>query len=140
MEYIILFTIMLFAHIVDDFYLQGVLATLKQKATWKKIIGPYGFENSKYKNDYKVALIAHGFSWSFIVHLPIMAYAFYQHQDPVIYYSIVASIFIHAFIHADVDNDKANRKVINLVTDQSFHLAQIIIMLLVYIVNVQLFL
>ena len=35
MKYIILI-IMIFLHIVDDFYLQGVLAKFKQKDWWKE--------------------------------------------------------------------------------------------------------
>lgn len=58
---------MIFCHIVDDYYLQGWLASAKQKEYWRKQ------ENysEKYKNDYIAALFMHSFSWGFMIMLPI---------------------------------------------------------------------
>ena len=45
-----LLLLMIFAHIVDDYYLQGILASMKQKSWWTKQEG----YKSLYKNDYKM--------------------------------------------------------------------------------------
>ena len=114
MKLFILF-VMIFAHIVDDYYLQGILARLKQKSWW---------ENQKsykpmYKYDYIVALIMHAFSWSFMVSLPILYLGFTK------WISIV--IILNTIIHGIVDNLKANKGKINLIVDQSIHIIQIVI-------------
>ena len=110
---------MLFCHIVDDYYLQGILAKLKQKSWWK--------ENAPmhlYKNDYKMALIEHAFSWTFMIHLPII----------IIYKNIVILWFIgNVFIHAVIDNVKANDLSINLIQDQIIHILQVVATWLIYI-------
>ena len=114
MKLFILF-VMIFAHIVDDYYLQGILASLKQKSWW---------ENQKsykplYKYDYIVALIMHAFSWSFMISLPILYFGFTKW--------IVAAIILNTIIHGIVDDLKANKGKINLIIDQSIHIVQIII-------------
>lgn len=110
---------MLFCHIVDDYYLQGILAKLKQKSWWK--------ENAPmrlYKNDYKMALIEHAFSWTFMIHLPII----------IIYKNVVILWFIGTvFIHAFIDNAKANDLSINLIQDQIIHILQVVATWLIYI-------
>lgn len=60
----ILFT-MIFCHIVDDYYLQGWLASAKQKSWWEK-----NAPEKLYKYDYLAALFMHSFSWSFMIMLP----------------------------------------------------------------------
>lgn len=60
----ILFT-MIFCHIVDDYYLQGWLASAKQKSWWEK-----NAPGKLYKYDYLAALFMHSFSWSFMIMLP----------------------------------------------------------------------
>lgn len=58
---------MIFNHIVDDFNQGYFLSTFKQKIMWEKDdIG----KDAKYKNDYKIVLLAHSFKWSFIIHIP----------------------------------------------------------------------
>ena len=57
---------MIFLHIVDDYYLQGILAQMKQKKFWKEQA-----PDEKYKYDYIWALIMHGFSWAFMIMLPL---------------------------------------------------------------------
>ena len=110
---------MLFCHIVDDYYLQGIFAMLKQKSWWK--------ENAPmplYKNDYKMALIEHAFSWTFMIHLPII----------IIYKNVVILWFIATvFIHAVIDNVKANDLSINLIQDQIIHMLQVVATWLIYI-------
>lgn len=114
MKLFILF-VMIFAHIVDDYYLQGILASLKQKNWW---------ENQKsykpmYKYDYIVALIMHAFSWSFMISLPILYLGFTKW--------IAVAIILNTIIHGIVDDLKANKHKINLIVDQSIHIIQIII-------------
>ena len=106
---------MIFAHIVDDYYLQGILASLKQKTWW---------ENQKsykpmYKYDYIVALIMHAFSWSFMISLPILYLGFTKW--------IAVAIILNTIIHGIVDDLKANKGKINLIVDQSIHIIQIVI-------------
>ena len=61
--------IMLFLHILADYNLQGILASMKQKEWW---INTYNvnINKTKYRYDYKAALLVHSFIWSFIVCLP----------------------------------------------------------------------
>lgn len=121
MKLFILF-VMIFAHIVDDYYLQGILASLKQKTWW---------ENQKsykpmYKYDYIVALIMHAFSWSFVVSLPILYLGFTKW--------IAVAIILNTIIHGIVDDLKANKHKINLIVDQSIHIVQIIIIWVLLVV------
>ena len=68
MKLFILFC-MLFCHVVDDYYSQGILASMKQKSWWEK-----NAPDELYKNDYKMALFMHSFSWSFMIMLPLTVY------------------------------------------------------------------
>lgn len=124
-EIFILFC-MMFLHIVDDFYLQGILAKLKQKAFWKEV------ETTKsklYKYDYLIALGIHSFSWTFMVMLiPAILISF---NITWIWLLLFISNFI---IHFIVDDLKANKYKINLVVDQSIHILQIIIIWIVLII------
>lgn len=114
---IFLLLTMIFMHIIDDYYLQGILASLKQKKWWEK-----NANDKMYKNDYLMALFMHSFSWAFMIMLPYHIYilifggTFY----PLLFLS-------NLLIHMYIDNAKANYKKINLIQDQIMHLAQIII-------------
>ena len=127
---ILIFT-MIFCHIVDDYYLQGWLASAKQKSWWKT-----NAPDELYKNDYKMALIEHAFSWSFMIHIPIIVSSFLIKMP---YLSVVYSItlIINMCIHAFVDNLKANKKKISLVTDQIIHLFQVVITGTIYLLLIQ---
>lgn len=109
---------MIFCHIVDDFYLQGILAQMKQKDWWPKF-----YPSSMYKKDYLVALIMHGFSWSFMVHLPIVAYTMITKSGG--YLVIGVSCIGNALAHAIIDHVKCNLKLISLIQDQIMHMLQI---------------
>ena len=111
------FLLMVFFHIVDDYYLQGWLSSAKQKKWWQD-----NAPQSLYKYDYLVALFMHSFSWTFMIMLPL---AIRAHFNPNTLFLIlfVMNIAIHSF----VDDLKANRKRINLIVDQSIHMVQIII-------------
>lgn len=109
---------MIFLHIVDDYYLQGVLASMKQ---WKWWIKQTDYDR-RYKFDYIAALIAHAFSWTFMVMLPV-AFCHSFELGPVFYIMFAWNVFTHAF----VDDLKANKFKINLVQDQLAHLLQIVV-------------
>ena len=118
---IIILLIMLFLHIVDDYYLQGLLAKLKQKSWWKE-----NAPDEMYKNDYIIALIEHAFSWTFMIMLPFtITYLTKSKEIPIILYT---QIFVwNCTIHSIIDDLKANRYAINLTADQTIHIIQIII-------------
>ena len=117
---ILILLCMFFMHIVDDYYLQGILASMKQKSWWEK-----NASDPLYKNDYKMTLAEHAFSWTFMMMLPVVIYtAIIGTMLPI--WFIVILFFLNMIIHALVDNAKANEKTINLVQDQSIHFIQII--------------
>jgi len=108
------FLLMIFAHIVDDFYLQGILAKLKQKSWW--------IENApapKYSRDYIPALIIHGLSWAIMIALPLWFFT----ETPETF--LIPAILVNAVIHSAVDHLKANKKITNLFQDQIIHFVQI---------------
>ena len=112
----ILLLAMLFCHIVDDYYLQGWLASAKQKSWWKK-----NAPDKLYKNDYIMALCEHAFSWTFMIMAPIAFYFHFQ-INKIFVILFIFNIFIHGF----VDHLKANKKRINLIADQCIHMIQIL--------------
>jgi len=120
---------MFFLHIVDDYYLQGCLAKMKQKDFWKE----YVEKDKQYRYDYIMALFMHGFSWSFMIHIPIIVLYFVYNITELSNF-IAISIFINAIIHAIVDNLKCNKFKINLMEDQEIHILQIIIVFFTFII------
>ena len=119
MIYIILLT-MFFLHIVDDYYLQGVLAQMKQKCWWQEYA-----PDEQYKNDYIMALIEHGFSWTFMIHIPLFVVMwFYGYQIHWLF--LLFTFSGNWFCHSMTDHMKANLGYINLIEDQIIHIVQII--------------
>lgn len=119
MLYLILIC-MLFMHIVDDYYLQGILASMKQKEWWQK-----NASEELYKNDYVMALVMHACSWAFMMMLPA---ALYRLSNGTLNIDLTIIMYIvNVAIHALVDNLKANVRKINLIQDQLFHIEQIVI-------------
>ena len=114
---ILILIAMIFCHIVDDYYLQGILASMKQKVWWEE-----NLPDPLYKYDYIFALIAHGFSWTFSIML-----------IPTIYIVLCGGtwypmLFLgNMMLHSYIDDLKANKKKINLWCDQLLHMMQIII-------------
>ena len=108
---------MIFCHIVDDYYLQGLLASLKQKSWWEK-----NAPDKLYKNDYIMALLILSLSWSFMVMLPL---AIYNNFNVGWLFTVI--FIINALVHGIVDNIKANVKKINLIQDQTIHIIQIVL-------------
>lgn len=113
-----LLLLMILAHIVDDFVLQPVcLSKLKQKSWWEQQDG-YA---SQYQNDYSMALLMHSMSWSIMILLPGM----FTVDIPG---TVLFSLFIiNAGLHYLIDDLKANKKKINLLDDQTFHMLQVIV-------------
>ena len=114
---------MIFCHIVDDYYLQGWLASAKQKKYWRD-----NAPDKMYRYDYIWALLMHSFSWSFMVMLPI---AFSLSFDVNVLFGSVFAF--NVAIHAFTDDLKANKKKINLWVDQIIHLTQIVITAIIFI-------
>ena len=124
--YVKLLFFMIFLHIIDDFYLQGILAKLKQKTWWEE-----NAPDEKYKNDWFISLMAHAFSWTMMIHLPIL------YLGGITVKHILLSVGINMIVHAITDHLKCNAYKINLCQDQFIHLAQICITFIVYVNTVQ---
>ena len=124
--YLILLLAMLFCHIVDDYYLQGVLGQLKQRQWWIQ-----NAPDAIYENDYKVALMEHALSWTCCIHIPIAAHIAYCGWS----YDEIAFLIVFVvdwLIHAVVDDLKANKHKINLMQDQAIHIIQVIVTWIIY--------
>lgn len=119
MQNLLIFLSMIFCHIVDDYYLQGWLASAKQKSWWEK-----NAPEKLYRNDYIMALFMHSFSWAFVVMIPIIAYLLIGGIG--LQEWLVIPYFVNMAIHCIVDDLKANKKRINLIQDQCIHLVQIL--------------
>ena len=106
---------MIFLHIVDDYYLQGILAKMKQRGWWEENAPDY-----LYKYDWIIALIMHSLSWAFMIMLPI-AYKVGFVLSPLFGIMFGANVIIHGI----TDHLKANELKINLIEDQLIHIGQI---------------
>lgn len=132
LKFILLFG-MIFLHLIDDFHLQGMFKELKQKIWWEN-----NYPNKKYKNDYIIALFEHAFSWTFCIMIIPAIYNYFTYSelnhDGFMYnlYFIIA-FAINWSIHSIIDNLKANKLKINLIQDQLYHLCQIIITWMIFI-------
>lgn len=102
---------MLYLHLIDDYKMQGWLASAKSKSWWQQ-----NCPDKKYNKDYIIALIEHGFMNAFMVHIPI--YIWLCKNEVALF----ASVFVFAFLHAIIDDLKANVKRINLIQDQLLHI------------------
>lgn len=115
---ILLLLVMIFLHIVDDYYLQGWLASAKQKSYWEQ-----NAPDKLYKHDYIMALFMHSFSWAFMIMIIPAVYTLIVAANiPLIVALFVGNLCMHMI----TDDKKANRKEINLIQDQLIHLAQIV--------------
>lgn len=123
MEIFILFC-MVFMHIFDDYYLQGILAQMKQKIWWIKNCPSPDDAPELYAEDYKVALAMHAFSWSFMIMLPLAVYSLMTGTG--IGGTFFFMLLMNAAVHYVIDDLKANWKTINLRTDQTAHMIQVV--------------
>lgn len=112
---------MIFLHLIDDYKLQGILASFKQKEWWKQ-----NAPDEKYKYDYIVALLEHAFMNSFMIHIPIYLWVCKSEL------ALTITIIISTFLHAIVDDGKANKKFYNLFQDQFIHILWITELFLIY--------
>lgn len=125
MEKIVVLFCMIFCHLLDDYYLQGWLASAKQKKWWEK-----NNPDPLYKHDYIMALIEHAFSWTFMIHVPVIAYML---SNKTTYPAGLIMIFCaNWIIHAFTDHAKSNLHWINLIHDQCIHFMQIILTWAIY--------
>lgn len=108
--------LMLLAHMLADYTLQGWLADGKQRSWWRRNV--QNLEKTKYRYDYLTALFCHALYWSILVCLPFL-------DSP----HVLAAVAVNTVTHMVVDDLKANRRVINLTQDQLLHLAQILLTL-----------
>lgn len=118
---------MIYAHIFDDYILQGMLGKLKQKKWWKD----NGYTGI-YKYDYIMALLEHAYSWSFTIHAVMITGMIILHMKIEVTY-IIINLFMNLLIHAFVDDLKANKLKLSLIQDQLIHIIQIILTWLVLI-------
>lgn len=126
---ILLLLTMIFLHIVDDYYLQGWLASAKQKSWWEQ-----NAPAKLYKHDYIMALFMHSFSWTFMIMIIPSIFALYKYPTNNVAFQIIMTFICNLMLHMKTDNEKANLKTINLIQDQLMHLIQITITWLYLIV------
>lgn len=113
----VILLLMIFFHVVDDYYLQGILAKMKQLSWWET-----NAPDKRYKHDYVVALITHAFSWTFLVMLPVLiAFSF----NPPLWYFFM--FITNVGVHGLADDLKCNRFKLNLIQDQLIHIIQILL-------------
>lgn len=108
-------SLMIFCHVVADYNLQGWLASAKTKEFWEQ-----NAPDELYKKDYICALLMHSISWTFMIMLPIAYVMEFNVTGHFVGY-FVTNVIVHMYI----DDKKANKKTINLVTDQVCHFVQI---------------
>ena len=117
----LLLLVMIFLHIVDDYYLQGWLASAKQKSYWEQ-----NAPDELYKHDYIMALFMHSFSWTFMIMLVPAIYALIVAANVNVVAIMITIFFVcNLCLHMYTDDKKANKKKINLIQDQLVHLVQI---------------
>ena len=129
MSKLIVLIFMLYMHIIDDYKIQGILASMKQKDWWKK-----NAPDEIYQNDYLMALYEHAFCWTVSINIPILVYSLLcnVHINRV---QFILTFFCMWMIHAIVDNLKANDHFINLITDQIIHILQVISCWLLFVLG-----
>lgn len=131
MKSLIVLVEMVFLHFFADYFLQGILANMKQFKWWyrtytKTYKTKDELQKMPWKNDYKAALFAHSFEWTFVVLLPMLYLAYYNS-----YIFGYSTMYLFLFCgnlaaHYYVDDLKANKHKINLIQDQRLHFIQIL--------------
>ena len=139
MKIFIILIVMLFLHTFYDFHLQGILAQMKQKEWWQKQFVKEELSNTKYRNDYKMALAVHSFEWAFCIQLPMLitaypkwyGYEWFSIRSALIF---IFLLIINACLHYLIDDMKANDRILSLVADQMIHVGQVTISWLLWLV------
>lgn len=120
---ILLLICMMFCHIINDYNLQGILASMKQKSWWE-----VNGNDPLYKHDYIMALFEHSFSWAFSIMIVPTLYLLHDGKFVIEEAVSVFLLFIlNTVMHFWIDHTKANLHEINLIQDQLLHFLQIII-------------
>lgn len=136
MKFVIILIGMIWCHIIDDYILQTTpLVNMKQKDWWTKIT-----DKDMYKNDYKAALLCHAFSWSCSISVIPLVYTIIN-RDSIphlegILFLLVLMFLANLITHYNVDDLKANKKLINLVVDQSIHLGQVLFTFIMWVCTI----
>jgi len=115
--------LILFLHIIADFNLQGWMATGKTQKYWKE-----NYHDKFYRYDYICVLIMHSFTWTFMIMLPI---AFIKGFNLDILFILV--FIFNIIMHIWIDDQKANKGLINLWTDQLCHIVQLICTIIIFL-------
>lgn len=110
-------TLMVFCHIMNDYCLQTLLISLKQRLQWTK-----GEFSGSYKNGYASTLLTRGFSWAFIIMFPVVV--FYRFNMPLTFYILLIT---NCLIYAYIDDLEAGKHKISTTTNQSLHITQLVI-------------
>lgn len=128
-------------HVIGDYGLQTIcnFHNMKQESWWKRICNIDDLSKSKFKDDYKLILYTHAFSWTICILIPIIIdyYLKIHDSDYLFQWFITIMVIINTYIHSIIDNMKANLNKINLIEDQTIHFTQILITLFLYIIIVR---
>lgn len=116
---------MLIAHLIDDYVLQGWLASAKQKKWWEE-----NAPDKLYRHDWVMAMFCHCLSWALMITLPIIIHSMCCSIDLGWFWM---SIPVNLLIHFVVDDLKANKHAINLIADQYIHFIQIVLTWLIWL-------
>lgn len=129
---------MVLFHILEDFHLQGILASMKQKSWWQSECNKLGikYESSKYKHDHIISLCIHALENSIFITLPLIIDGLIAtltiNPNNCLFIGWVFIIFANTVVHAFIDNFKCNNKGINLIIDQILHFIFIILFFSLY--------
>ncbi|MCM1235742.1 MAG: hypothetical protein NC489_37075 [Ruminococcus flavefaciens] len=118
--------LMIFLHIVDDYFLQSAWLSNGKQKSWWQLHAPDPF----YKHDYLMALAMHSLSWSFMIMIPV---AWSKNFDVGPLFLVI--FLLNALIHGVVDDLKANKKMLNLIQDKLIHMVQIMFTASLFIVR-----
>ena len=135
---VFIFIAMILLHILEDFHLQGILASMKQKSWWQSECVKLGiiYDSSKYRHDYVVSLIIHALENSIFIILPLiidgLITTFTTNPNNNLFISWVFIIFANTAAHAIIDDFKCNSKGISLIVDQILHFIFIILFFSLY--------
>lgn len=133
-----IFIAMVLFHILEDFHLQGILASMKQKSWWQSECNKLGikYESSKYKHDHIISLCIHALENSIFITLPLiidgLITTFTTNLNNSLFIGWAFIIFASTVVHAFIDNFKCNNKGISLIIDQLLHFIFIILFFSLY--------
>ena len=128
-DLIIIVVLMFLCHLLADYSLQGWLATAKAKSYWKDTETPH---------DWVMALFCHSMMWGIMIYLPFIFIGeidFGGWVEALFWLTLPVNIVLHILI----DNLKANKKKIDLITDQCLHFLQITTTWLLYVLLLVIF-